>query len=121
MNGALVGDTDNDGANGITNEFDLSTFNQSLVVALTLIGCIIGASSMYISVSTSRSVGGNLGNKIGRRGTLMVLLAPYLIGTLGGALTPNVPILFLSRIFGGIGVGASSVIVTVYCSEVCGW
>lgn len=62
-------------------------------------------------------MGASIANSIGRKNTIRVILIPYTIGVVMGMLAPEYYTLLISRVIGGIGVGASSVVVTPYCME----
>ncbi|MCU1575123.1 MAG: transporter [Micrococcaceae bacterium] len=78
----------------------------TVVSALLFPGAAVGALS-----------GGRLADKLGRRGTLLVCAALFLIGALGCALAPNVPFMVGARIILGLGVGAAAVTCPLYLAE----
>lgn len=87
-------------------ELGLTSFTEGLVTASLLIGAAIGA---YL--------GGHWSDTIGRRKTLIQVAVLFFIGTLGCVFTPGVTILLIARVLLGFAVGAASVTVPVYLSE----
>src|SRR5689334_20837007 len=76
-------------------------------VASLLIGCFIGA-----------FFAGRLADLIGRRNTMMLAAALFLVGALVQGAAPSQIIFVIARICGGMAVGAASVLSPAYISEV---
>ncbi len=91
----------------IQNYWSLSSIEHGLTVSIALIGTVIG--SLVGSIPCER---------IGRRNTLLLIAAVYLISSLGTAFATNWHVFLLFRFLGGLGVGASSVTAPVYISEI---
>lgn len=87
--------------------WSLSSIEHGLTVSIALIGTVIG--SLIGSIPCER---------IGRRNTLLIIAAIYLISSLGTAFATNWYVFLLFRFLGGLGVGASSVTAPVYISEI---
>jgi len=87
--------------------WSLTPVEHGLTVSIALIGTIIG--SLIGSIPADR---------LGRRNTLMIIAAMYLVSSLGTAFSTNWYIFLLFRFAGGLGVGASSVTAPVYISEI---
>ena len=87
--------------------WNLTPVEHGLTISIALIGTILG--SLLGSIPSDR---------LGRRGTLIIIAAIYLISSLGSALTHNWVIFLFFRFLGGLGVGASSVTAPVYISEI---
>lgn len=85
----------------------LTSVEHGLTVSIALIGTVLG--SLAGSVPCER---------IGRRNTLMVIAAIYLLSSLGTAFATNWYVFLVFRFVGGLGVGASSVTAPVYISEI---
>lgn len=83
------------------------TFHGVFIMSMALWGTVIGALA-----------GGIPTNKIGRKKTLFWLGVLYAISAIGSALAPDPYSFSLFRFIGGLGVGASSVTVPTYLSEV---
>ncbi|THU36097.1 sugar porter family MFS transporter [Niastella caeni] len=91
----------------IQSYWALNSVEHGLTVSIALIGTVLG--SLIGSIPCER---------IGRRNTLMVIAAIYLLSSLGTAFATNWYIFLLFRFLGGLGVGASSVTAPVYISEI---
>lgn len=82
-------------------------FHGSVVMAMALWGTVVGA-----------IFGGIPTNKFGRKNTLFIIGALYLVSALGSALA-NDPLTFaVFRFIGGLGVGASTIAAPAYISEI---
>lgn len=91
----------------IQRYWHLTPVEHGLTVSIALIGTIIG--SLIGSIPSDR---------LGRRNTLMIIAALYLLSSLGTAFATNWYVFLLFRLLGGLGVGASSVTAPVYISEI---
>jgi sugar porter (SP) family MFS transporter len=87
--------------------WNLSPVEHGLTISIALIGTIIG--SLMGSIPSDR---------LGRRTTLIIIAAIYLVASLGTAVATNWYIFLAFRFVGGLGVGASSVTAPVYISEI---
>lgn len=87
--------------------WNLTTVEHGFTVSIALIGTILGA--LLGSIPSDR---------LGRKTTLIIIAAGYLVASLGTALATNWYVFLLFRFLGGIGVGASSVTAPVYISEI---
>ena len=76
-------------------------------VASLLIGCFIGA-----------FFAGRLADLMGRRNTMMIAAALFLVGALVQGIADSHLIFVIARICGGMAVGAASVLSPAYISEV---
>ena len=98
---------------GLTQAFHLVPGSWSpsnglgFTVASLLIGCFIGA-----------FFAGRLADLIGRRNTMMLAAALFLVGALVQGAAPSQIIFVIARICGGMAVGAASVLSPAYISEV---
>jgi len=91
----------------IQQYWQLDHFQHGLTVSIALIGTILG--SLLGSIPSER---------LGRRKTLILIAALYLVASLGTALATNWGVFLFFRFMGGIGVGASSVTAPIYISEI---
>ena len=98
----IAGTTD-----ALTRTFSLTPGALGLTVSSALWGTILGA-----------LVGGNIGERWGRRGSLRMMAVLYVISAGGCALAWSWPSLLLFRIIGGIGIGGSSVLGPMYIAEI---
>lgn len=98
---------------GLTQAFHLVPGSWSpsnglgFTVASLLIGCFIGA-----------FFAGRLADLMGRRNTMMLAAALFLVGALVQGAAPSQIIFVIARICGGMAVGAASVLSPAYISEV---
>ena len=81
---------------------ELSTTPE--LVSLTLTGAFIG-------MAVGQLAAGPLSDRVGRMRPLVVVLAVYIVATVGCALAPSVEVLIAWRLCQGMGSAASSVIV----------
>jgi sugar porter (SP) family MFS transporter len=87
--------------------WSLSAFWQGFTVASSLIGTVIGAMTAGIPAQ-----------KFGRKKVLSGIAILYLFSAIGCAVTPVWILFIIARFFGGIAVGASSVVGPMYISEI---
>jgi sugar porter (SP) family MFS transporter len=85
----------------------LSSFQEELVTSLLLVGAVAGALTA-----------GRLADLIGRRPTVLITAAVFVVGVLLAAFTPTFPVLLVARIIIGLAVGSASTTVPLYISEV---
>ena len=76
-------------------------------VASVLLGCAVGAFGA-----------GPLANRIGRRPTMLLTSVLFLVSAFISGAAGSVGVFIASRIVGGIGIGASSVLAPMYIAEV---
>lgn len=91
----------------IQSVFALSPVQHGLVISSALIGTVIGA------IFASRPA-----DKWGRRPVLIAIALLYLLSAVGCAFSNGPVLLFIFRLIGGFGVGASSVVAPMYISEI---
>lgn len=86
--------------------YSLSDLQQGWFTSAALIGCIVGAMSA-----------GWLGDKFGRKPSLLVAAVLFLVSAFFSAYPPGYNALIIARMLGGIGVGMASVLGPMYISE----
>jgi SP family galactose:H+ symporter-like MFS transporter len=91
----------------IKQDFDLSSFEQSSVVSVLLLGAMAGA--LYT---------GKVADRFGRRTTLGVLGVVFTIGIVIAALANGYVMMLIGRVVLGLGVGGVSALVPTYLSEI---
>lgn len=92
---------------GLEAAFDLGRLGIGINVGAILVGSSIGAFAA-----------GRLSDLIGRRNTMMIAAALFVISALLAGAAASSAIFIFARIIGGFGVGAASVTSPVYISEV---
>ena len=85
----------------------LSSFQEELVTSLLLVGAVVGA-----------LLAGRLADLMGRRLTVLITAAVFVVGVLLAAFTPTFPLLLVARIIIGLAVGSASMVVPLYIGEV---
>lgn len=90
----------------LTQQFHLSEGALGFTVASALWGTVIGA--IFAGIP---------GQRYGRRDSLRVMAAFYIVSAIGCALAWNLPSLILFRFIGGLGIGGSSVLGPMYIAE----
>lgn len=91
----------------ITEYFSLNAHQEGFAVSNLLIGCILGAST-----------GGVISDRYGRKKVLILSAVLFAVSAILSALPRNYIELIIARFIGGIGVGVSSVISTMYIAEI---
>jgi MFS transporter, SP family, major inositol transporter len=87
-------------------DLHLSQTQQTFVVTSLLIGAIFGS-----------AIGGKMADSLGRRASLRIYAVVFFIGAIGSGLSPTLPLIYASRVVLGLAVGAASVTVPIYLSE----
>jgi sugar porter (SP) family MFS transporter len=85
----------------------LSSFQEELITSLLLVGAVVGA-----------LLAGRVADLIGRRLTVLITAAIFVVGVLLAAFTPTYPILLVARVVIGVAVGSASMVVPLYIGEV---
>lgn len=90
-----------------TDGFLLNSFTEGLIGFCLLIGAAFGA-----------IFGGHLSDKYGRRHNIILLAVIFVVGALACTVSPNLPIMYISRFVLGLAVGGASATVPVYLAEI---
>ena len=85
----------------------LSDLMHGTAIAIALYGTVAGA-----------IIGSFPANAIGRKKTLLIIGIVFLISSVGAAVVSDVYMFMLFRFFGGLAIGASSVVAPIYISEI---
>jgi MFS transporter, SP family, arabinose:H+ symporter len=91
----------------IQSLWNLSAGVHGVAIASALYGTVLGS-----------VLGGWPTDRFGRRATLLLIGALYLIGAIWSALAGNVLSFIAARILGGLGIGISTVVAPLYISEI---
>ncbi|MBN2478657.1 MAG: sugar porter family MFS transporter [Parachlamydiales bacterium] len=90
----------------LTKDFNLTVFQQEMVVSIILIGALVGA-----------YVGGLFADRLGRKFTLFFTTVLFLIGTIIIMTSHSIFILFIGRIIVGLAIGIVSMAAPLYIAE----
>ena len=90
----------------VERQFSLTKVEVGWFGSAALVGCIIGA-----------AIGGGLGDRYGRKPTLILSGVLYFVSALLSTIPATFPLLTWARLIGGIGVGMASVLGPMYISE----
>jgi MFS transporter, SP family, galactose:H+ symporter len=91
----------------VQKDFALTTFQEEMVVAAVLLGCVVGA-----------LFGGKLADLFGRRKVLMQVAILFIIGAIWTAVAPGTVWLAVGRVVVGVAIGVASFTAPLYISEV---
>jgi MFS family permease len=91
----------------IQKYWGLNALEHGLTISIALIGTVVGA-----------LLGAIPSDRLGRKKTLVLIAALYLISSLGTSLSTSWLLFLFFRFAGGLGVGASSVTAPIYIAEI---
>lgn len=91
----------------LRQDFVLSSTVTEITVSAVLLGALIGS-----------GVSGHMTDLLGRRKLLIIVSIIFVIGSLGTAFTPNIPILIIGRVLLGIAIGIGSFTAPLYLAEI---
>src|ERR1700712_578227 len=91
----------------LTQQFHLSHAALGFTVSSALFGTVVGA--MFAGIP---------GQRFGRRDSLRVMAAFYIVSAFGCALAWSLSSLVIFRFIGGLGIGGSSVLGPMYIAEI---
>lgn len=91
----------------LQQDFRLSPAAEGLATSALTLGAAFGA-----------LVAGQLIDRFGRRRVLLVLALVFVLGSLGLASAPHLPVFITFRVIIGLAVGAASAVVPIYLAEI---
>ncbi len=97
----------NGAVSAIGKVFDVESGALGFAVASALLGAAVGAVSA-----------GRIADRFGRLRVMQVAAVLFLISALGSGFAPDLLVLIVFRIIGGLGVGIASVIAPAYIAEI---
>ncbi|MGB8505881.1 sugar porter family MFS transporter, partial [Mycobacterium sp.] len=96
----------NGAVSAIQDNFGIDNATLGFAVASALLGAAAGAVTA-----------GRIADKLGRLSVMKIAAALFLISAIGTGLAPNVGLVVIFRVVGGVGVGVASVIAPAYIAE----
>lgn len=90
----------------VKQQYALSELMEGWFTSSALAGCILGS-----------ALAGVLGDRFGRKPTLIVAAVLFLVSAIYSAIPPTVDVLIAARMIGGLGIGMASVLSPLYISE----
>ena len=96
----------NGAVQAIQDDFGINNASLGFAVASALLGAAAGAMTA-----------GRIADRLGRLSVMRIAALFFLVSAIGTGLAPNVWVVVLFRIVGGIGVGIASVIAPAYIAE----
>ena len=90
----------------VSAKFNLTAMSEGWYVGCALLGSILGVLGA-----------GMMGDKFGRKNTMIISAVLCSASAIGFALSPNFDMLVVYRIIGGMGIGVASIICPLYISE----
>jgi SP family arabinose:H+ symporter-like MFS transporter len=91
----------------LRRQFALSNLQTEIAASSLLVGCLLGAAGASI-----------IGDRYGRRRSLIASALLFALSSFGAALASTVTIFSAARLFGGLAIGLASVLTPVYIAEI---
>ncbi|MGB7191479.1 MAG: sugar porter family MFS transporter [Acidobacteriaceae bacterium] len=91
----------------LQRQFSLTNLQTEVAASALLLGCLLGAAGASL-----------LGDRIGRRKSLLLAAVLFAASTVGAALAGSVALFDIGRLLGGLAIGLASVLTPVYITEV---
>lgn len=96
----------NGAVQAIQDAFTIRDAELGFAVASALLGAALGAMTA-----------GRIADRIGRVAVMKIAAALFLLSAVGAGLAPNIELLVIFRVIGGVGVGVASLIAPAYIAE----
>jgi sugar porter (SP) family MFS transporter len=91
----------------LRHQFSLSNLETEVAASALLLGCLFGAAGASL-----------IGDRLGRRKSLLIAAILFAVSTVGAALANTVLVFSIGRFLGGLAIGLASVLTPVYIAEV---
>jgi SP family arabinose:H+ symporter-like MFS transporter len=91
----------------LRRQFALSNLATEVAASSLLLGCLVGAAGASL-----------VGDRIGRRKSLLLAATLFALSTVGAALAGSVSVFSTARLIGGMAIGLASVLTPVYIAEI---
>jgi SP family arabinose:H+ symporter-like MFS transporter len=88
-------------------QFALSNLQTEIAASSLLLGCLLGAAGASM-----------IGDRCGRRKSLIASALLFALSSVGAALATTVTLFSVARLFGGLAIGLASVLTPVYIAEI---
>ena len=88
-------------------QFALSNLQTEIAASSLLLGCLLGAAGASM-----------IGDRYGRRKSLIASALLFALSSVGAALSTTVTLFSLARVLGGLAIGLASVLTPVYIAEI---
>ena len=94
----------------------VSAIQDQFSVGSTVLG--LAVASVLLGAATGAMTAGRFADRFGRLFVMKVAAVLFLVSAFGAGLSPNLGVLVVFRVIGGLGVGAASVIAPAYIAEI---
>src|SRR6185295_7141161 len=94
----------------------VSAIQDQFSVGSTVLG--LAVASVLLGAATGAMTAGRFADRFGRLFVMKVAAVLFLVSAFGAGLSPNLEVLVVFRVIGGLGVGAASVIAPAYIAEI---
>jgi sugar porter (SP) family MFS transporter len=91
----------------LRRQFSLNNIETEVAASAMLLGCLLGAAGASL-----------IGDRIGRRKSLLISAVLFAASTIAAALAGSVLVFSIGRLIGGLAIGLASVLTPVYIAEV---
>jgi sugar porter (SP) family MFS transporter len=91
----------------LRREFALSNLQTEIAASSLLLGCLLGAAGASM-----------IGDRYGRKGSLIFSAVLFALSSVGAALAGTVLLFSMARLVGGLAIGLASVLTPVYIAEI---
>jgi SP family arabinose:H+ symporter-like MFS transporter len=91
----------------LRRQFTLSNLQTEVAASSLLLGCLLGAAGASI-----------IGDRYGRRKSLIFSAVLFAVSSLGAAAASTVDLFSVARLVGGLAIGVASVLTPVYIAEI---
>src|ERR1700745_2573407 len=91
----------------LRRQFALSNLQTEMAASSLLLGCLLGAAGASM-----------IGDRYGRRKSLITSALLFALSSVGAALANTVTLFSIARLLGGLAIGLASVLTPVYIAEI---
>src|SRR5258707_7022246 len=91
----------------LRRQFALSNLQTEIAASSLLLGCLLGAAGASM-----------IGDRYGRKKSLIFLAAFFALSSVGAALANTITVFSIARLLGGLAIGLASVLTPVYIAEI---